>query len=460
MKVIICGAGQVGSNIASSLVREGNDVTIIDGNPQLIAEINDELDAKGIVGHASSPDSLKAAGAQDTDLLIGVTSSDEVNMMACQIGHSLFGIPRKIARIRQQFYLQPEWSNLFSRAHMPIDVIISPEVSVAEHIYQRLGIPGTTYVATLGGDKQTYLIGLICKDNAPVIKTPLSQIYDLFPNLSFRVLFIVRNDQAIIAPAPTTEILPGDECFILVGAGDLSRVMSGFGLEEQKARNLLIAGGGHIGFGLAKNLLTRSPGVQIKLIEHNEKRTLYLSEHLQKAVVLHGNVLDKETLVNAPIDNVETFVAVTNDDETNILGSILAKQYGCARAISLVNNSIYAPLVGSLGIDSVVSPGATVVASIMRHVRKGRVKNLHNLHDGYFEILEAEVSEASMMVNKTISELELPEDIHIAALIKDGALVFPDDDYLIKADDHVVVVNTREKAHAVERLFSMPVDLF
>ena len=197
MRVIICGAGQVGYSIASYLAREENDVTVIDTNPQLIAQLNDELDVNGIVGHASNPDVLNRAGANDCDLLLAVTLSDEVNMVACQIGHSLFGVPKKIARIREQAYLDPAWANLFSRAHMPIDVIISPEVVVANDIYQRLSVPGTTYVITLAEEK-VHIVGVICKEDCPVVNTPLGQLANLFPDLSFQVVVILRGTKAII----------------------------------------------------------------------------------------------------------------------------------------------------------------------------------------------------------------------------------------------------------------------
>ena len=250
MRVIICGAGQVGYNIAEYLAKEENDVTVVDIGRELISRINDELDVNAILGHASNPDTLKLAGANDADMIVAVTQSDEVNMVACQIGHSLFGIPKKIARVREQAYLQPEWSNLFSRAHMPIDVIISPEVIVAQDIYQRLAVPGTTFVNILA-DGLAHMIGVVCEEDCPVINTPLGQLNNLFPDLSFQVLAILRDNKPII-PDETDQLEVDDEVFFIVDTKHLKRVMTAFGHEEDEARRIVIAGGGNIGITLAK----------------------------------------------------------------------------------------------------------------------------------------------------------------------------------------------------------------
>ena len=458
MRVIICGAGQVGYSIAAYLAKEENDVTVIDSDVQTIAQINDNLDANGIVGHASNPDVLSAAGANDADMLIAVTRSDEVNMVACQIGHSLFGIPKKIARIREQAYMQPAWSNLFTRAHMPIDVIISPEVAIANDIYQRLAVPGTTYVASLAGGRM-HMLGVICSAECPVIDTPLSQLGNLFPDLSFRVVAILRNNKPII-PDGDDQLHVGDEAFFIVDTRHLKRTMVAFGHEESEARRIVIAGGGNIGFGLAKLLQEKGRGIQIKMIDRNEDRAKLISEQLQDVIVLQGSTLDRDILEEAAIDTVETFVAVTNDDESNILGSLLAKQYGCKRVITLVNNTVYSTLIGPLGIDAIVSPRSTIVATIMQHVRRGRIRALYNLRDGFAEVIEAEVSETSSIVNTPIDELALPHEVIVAAIIRDGEIVLPKSDYVVRVGDHVIILASQAQAHNVERMFSVQVDLF
>jgi len=458
MRVIICGAGQVGYNIAEYLAREENDVTVVDLRRELIARINDELDVNAIYGHASNPDVLKAAGANDADMIVAVTQSDEVNMVACQIGHSLFGIPKKIARVREQAYLQPEWSNLFSRAHMPIDVIISPEVIVAKDIYQRLAVPGTTFV-NIVADGLAHMVGVVCEEDCPVINTPLSQLHNLFPDLSFQVLAILRKNKPII-PDDTDQLEVGDEVYFIVDTKHLKRVMTAFGHEETEAGKIIIAGGGSIGLTLANLIRQRSKSIQIKVIEQNKERAEYLSEQLEDLIILNGSSLDKDILEEASIENAETLVAVTNDDESNILGSLLAKQYGCERAITLVNNEAYYPLVGPLGVDAMVSPRSIIVANIMQHVRRGRIKGLYNIRDGFAEVIEAEVSETSSIVNTTIEELNLPHEIIVGGIIRDGEFIMPELTFTVRAGDDIIILASRAQAQNVEKMFSVQVDLF
>ena len=458
MRIIVCGTGQVGYNIATYLSKEENDVTVIDTDPQLIAQINDDLDVNGIVGHASNPNILDAAGANDADMIIAVTQSDEVNMVACQVAHSLFSVPKKIARVREQDYLAPAWSNLFSRAHMPIDVIISPELVIADDIYHRLLVPGTTFIITLAEGK-AHMVGVICREDCPVINTPLGQLANLFPDLSFEVVAILRNNKSII-PDQSEQLEVGDEAYFITDSKHLTRILAAFGQEEQKARKIVIAGGGSIGLGLAQMLRKNARGVQIKMIEYNEERANRLSEQLENVIVLKGSALDKDLLEEASIGNVETYVAVTNDDETNILGSLLAKQYGCRRAITLVNNEAYTPLIGPLGIDSMVLPRATIVATIMQHVRRGRIRGLYNLRDGFAEVIEAEISETSSIANTPIRELELPHEVMIGAIIREDEVLMPKPDQSIKPGDHVIILAARSQARNVEKMFSVQVDLF
>ena len=458
MRVIICGAGQVGYNIAEYLAKEENDVTVVDLRRELIAQINNELDVNAIYGHASNPDVLKQAGAGDADMIVAVTQSDEVNMVACQIGHSLFGIPKKIARVREQAYLQPEWSNLFSRAHMPIDVIISPEVIVAEDIYQRLAVPGTTFVNVVANGL-AHMVGVICEEDCPVVNTPLSQLSSLFPDLSFQVLAILRNNKPII-PDETDHMEVGDEVFFIVDTQHLKRVMTAFGHEENEARKIVITGGGNIGLTLARHIKERMKSVQIKLIERGQSRAEYLSEQLEGAIVLNGSSLDRDILEEASIETAETLVAVTNDDESNILGSLLAKQHGCQRAITLVNNEAYYPLVGPLGVDAMVSPRSIIVANIMQHVRRGRVKGIYNIRDGFAEVIEAEVSDNNSIVNTAIEDLNLPHEVIVGGVVRDGEFIMPGRDFIIRAGDDVIILASRAQAQNVEKMFSVQVDLF
>ncbi len=458
MKIIICGAGQVGHSIASYLAEENNHVTIVDQDSALISRVNEELDVNTVLGHASNPDTLNQANAKEADLLIAVTRSDEVNMMACQVGHSLFGIPKKIARIRHPSYLRPEWSNLFSRTHMPIDVIISPENIIAEDICNRLSVPGTTY-ATQCGEDHGFLIGVICDENSPVINTPLAQVEALFPDLNFRIIAALRKGSYHV-PRDDYYIEPGDEFFVILQKEHLNRVLDAFGVRYPKSRRIIIAGGGHIGRELVSLLQQREGGEHIKVIESDEARADYLSEHLSGIVVLNGSALEKEILQQAAVAKTDTYIATTNHDETNILSSLLAKQYGANRSITLVTNNAYSPLVGPLGVDCMVSPRDLLVAAVMRHIRRGRIEHIHSLRHGLPELIEARVSESAQIANSNICDLDLPRDVVIAAIVRDGEFMTAIRDQLIEVGDVVLLLAPQEHAHLVEKLFSIHVDIF
>ncbi len=458
MRVIICGAGQVGYSIAAYLAREENDVTVIDLDASLVAQINDELDVNGMVGHASNPDVLQQAGAADTDLIIAVTHIDEVNMVACQVAHSLFNVPKKIARVRAQAYLEPAWMNLFSRAHMPIDAIISPEIELANAINERLSIPGTTNVFSLA-QGQVHLVGVICEDQCPVLNTQIRQLDALFPDLPIEVALILRGNKIMI-PDDDEQLQPLDEVYFFTDAEHLERAMAAFGHEEQKARTVCIFGGGNIGLSLAKVLQQEQKRVQIKIIENDAQRAMKLSEELQNVIIIQGDGLQHEILEDANIAQTETLIAVTNDDETNILGSLLAKQYGCERVITLINKPTYRSLVTSLGIDAVVSPRASTVSTIMQHVRRGRIKAVHTLRDGVAEVIEAEVSETSALANVVLGEAELPDDVLIGAIVRRNDFILPHDGCKILPGDHVIVMVKAGQAREVEQLFTVQVDIF
>ncbi|MFP4313876.1 MAG: Trk system potassium transporter TrkA, partial [Alphaproteobacteria bacterium] len=341
---------------------------------------------------------------------------------------------------------------------MPIDVIISPEQVIAQDIYERLSVPGTTFVIPLA-EGRAHMIGLICNQNCPVVSTPLKELEKLFLNLSFKVMGIMRNNKPIF-PGPDDQLYVGDEVYLVADTKHLGRVMAAFGHEEKEARRIVIAGGGSIGFSLAKMLLKQGRGTQIKMIENNQKRAEYLSEQLENVVILNGNGLDQDILEEASIENVETLVAVTNDDESNILGSLLAKQAGCERVITLVNNNSYTPLIGPLGIDAMVSPRATIVSTIMQHVRRGRIRGLHNLREGFAEVFEAEVSDTSQLVNMHVADANFPPDVILGAIVRDKKVIIPDDQQMIKAEDILILLASQEQAKTLEKIFSVQVDLF
>lgn len=291
------------------------------------------------------------------------------------------------------------------------------------------------------------------------MNTPIKQIEQLFPDLNFKIMAILRNNRPII-PGPDDQLYVGDEVYFIADTRHLSRVLSVFGHEEKEARRIVIAGGGSVGYSLAKLLIKQGRGTQIKMIEHNEDRAEFLSEQLENVIVLRGNGLDKDILEEASIESVETFVAVTNDDESNILGSLLAKQYGCERVITLVNNNSYTPLVGPLGIDAMVSPRSTIVATIMQHVRRGRIRGLHNLRDGFAEVFEAEVSDTMSLVNKNVEDLMLPPDVILGGIIREKEFMIPVEGDMVRSGDVLIILATQQQAKALEKIFSVQVDLF
>lgn len=458
MQVIICGAGQVGSNIARYLAGEHADITIIDQSPELIAKISDSLDVKGVVGFASHPDVLERAGAPDSDMIIAVTYADEVNMVACQICHSLFDVPTKIARIRHQSYLEPMWADLFSRDHLPIDVIISPEIEVAKAISRRLEIPGAFDVIPLA-DGKVSLIGVHCTEDCPILDTPLRQLTDLFPDLHIVVVGLWRDGTGKVATG-LDELLAGDDVYFVAETAHLNRAMAAFGHEEKEARRIIIIGGGNIGLNLAQRLEADNPRVLCKIIELDKKRAELVAQTLDRSVVLHGDALEAEILEQANVAESETVVAVSNDDETNILSSLLAKRFGCKRAVTLVNATSYGPLIGSLGIDTVVSPRAITVSTILQHVRRGRIRSVHTLSEGFGEVIEAEALETSSLVGVPLREANLPQGVILGALVRDGEVVIPRGGTIVQTGDLVVLFAATQAVKKVEKLFAVKLEFF
>jgi trk system potassium uptake protein len=458
MKVIVCGAGQVGFNIARYLAAEGNDVTVIDVEPALVERISETLDVQGIVGFASHPDVMERAGARDADLVIAVTHSDEINMVACQVAHSLFDVPTKIARVRQQTYLQPIWSELFTRSHMPIDATISPEIEVARAVMRRLEIPGAFDAIPLSEGLIT-LIGVRCGPDCPVVNTPLRHLTALFPELHISVVGILRNDRKIV-PMADDQMLPGDEVYFVAETKHLARALAAFGHEEPEARRLIIVGGGNIGLYLAQIIEDEHRAADVKLIEIDRKRASYVAQMLSRTVVIHGDALDMEILTEANVKATETIIAVSNDDEVNILSSLLAKRFGCQRSVTLINKTTYAPLIGTLGIDAVVSPRAITVSTILQHVRRGRVRSVHSLSDGFGEVIEAEALETSTLVGPPLREAKLPDGVIVGALVRDGEVIIPHGDTVLRPHDRVVIFAAAEAVKKVEKMFSVRLEFF
>lgn len=461
MKVIVCGAGQVGYHIARQLAQEMNDVTVVDRSPELIRRINDTLDVQAVVGHGAQPDVLERAGAADAEMIIAVTAGDEVNMVTCQVAHSIFNVPRKVARVRAQSYMNKKWANLFSRDHMPIDVIISPEREVAAAMLQRLEVPGAFETVPFA-DSKVRMVGCRLEENCPVVNTPLRQLTELFPDLNIVVTGIWREGR-MLTPSGDDQMFVGDDIYFASDVGHVQRALTIFGHEEQTARRLIIIGGGNIGLYLAQGIEETYPNMRSIIIEENEKRAELITDFLNNTIVLVGDGLDEEILREANARETETVISVTDDDEVNILASLLAKRAGVARSMALITHANYAPLQTSLGIDVFVDPRETTVSTILQHVRRGRIRGLHSIRDGAAEIIEAEAMETSPLVGTPLRDIDLPSGIVVGAIMrkgKEGTITIPRGGTVIEAGDRVVLFVLAHRVKKVEQMVRVGVEFF
>lgn len=456
MRVVVCGAGQVGVSIARQLALEGMDVVVVDQSARLAQQLGDSLDVQTITGHASDPHVLEQAGAEKADMLIAATVSDEVNMVACQVAHSLFGVPKKIARVRTQGYLSENWRSMFARDHMPIDVIISPEVEVARAVVRRVTAPGAFELIPLM-DGQARLIGVRIGEDCPVINTPLRQLTALFPDLQITVVGIARGDRYFV-PDANDQIFPSDRAYFIVASSHTERAMAAFGHEEEQARRVVVIGGGNIGLMIGAALEQSS--VAVRIIERDEEQAERAAEVLDNAIVINGDALEPEILVEAGAEAADTAITVTDNDETNILASLMAKRVGAERTIALINRASFSTLVSPLDIDVVVNPRDITISTILRHVRRGRIREVHSIGDGFGEILEIDALATSNVVNKTIGELDLPEGAIVGAILHDGEIELPKPSTTIREGDRVVLFAEERIVRRVERLFEVRLEFF
>lgn len=452
MRVIICGAGQVGTTIARHLATEGFSVTVIDNDPEQVRRVDESHDVRGVVGYASHPEALRKANAQDADMLIAVTRSDEVNMAACQVAYSLFGVKRRIARLRHSGYLDQDKSGLYAAEHMPIDVVISPEIEIAKGITRRLATPGAFDMVPMASG-QVELLGIHVEDSRiPIVK---ERIGDLGKDEQFHgmsIVALVRKGRCFV-PDSQDRVTVGDDVYVLAKRGKVDDVVTAFGHRERVAKKLIIVGAGNVGLNLAKTVRRRSPLVDIKLIEQDEERAEHVAAELGGAVVvLHGDGLDRSLLDEAQAASTDTLVAVTNDDETNIFASVLAKQAGCKRAITLVNKRSYETVLPALGLNTVVSPSAVTISTVLRHVRHSSVTALYTLREDFGEVIEAEIPEGSRLLRRPLGQLGLPVGMKIGAVIREKEVVFPQPDMQLQPGDTVIALVTYSYLKLAEAL--------
>jgi trk system potassium uptake protein TrkA len=454
MNIIICGAGKVGFSISKQLSAQGHSITVIDQSSEDIKKINETQDVKGIVGRATFPSVLENAGAENTDMIIAVTKNDETNMIICQLAHSLFSINKKIARIRSQEFLDRKWSKLYNKSNLPIDVIISPEVEVAKSLFRKLEAPGALDNVPFANDK-IKVLEILVNANCPVIGIPLKKLTIKFPDLSANILGAVRKDKFVFLKKDD-QLLEGDKAYVVARSDQLNLILKSFGHEEKAATKILIVGGGNIGLILAKLLETNFEGARVKIIEKNKERAELLASELTSSIVICGDALDEEILKEANIEETETILALTNDDEDNIMACVLAEKYSSnKRTIAIVNKSNYSLLQKSLNIDDLVDPRMTTVSRIMEHVHKGTIETVYSLLDGEYEFIEAEILEKSELLNKSIKDSNLPEHIRIGAVLRAEKVIIPKSDFIFEKDDLVVFLAKRELLQEVESIFRL-----
>ena len=452
MKTIICGAGDVGYSIADKLSKENFEVTVIDDSEEKLIKVSENLDVKTINGIPSLPSVLLDAGAKDCEILIAVTKSDETNMVTCQIGHSLFQIPKKIARIRQQDYLQDQWQNLYNNNNFPIDAIISPEQEVAKSLYRRLISPGTIDMLELS-DKKLKLIGLKCEDNFAHSGSTVRELSQKFPDYLANIMFIFRGDKKFTVNS-STKIEKNDSIFLVVETDNLSDVLSEFGHQELQAQKAVIIGGGNIGFSLAQLIEKSDTYIKTELIEFNKDRAEFLASNLENVTVTNGDGLDNQILEEVNISEAGYCISVTEDDEVNILSSLLAKRAGASVSLTLINNSNYSSLLTNIGVDMTIDPKIITISKILEKVRGVKIRNDYSIGDGFGEVIEADIQPNSTLCNKNLKELKLPKGIRIGSILRDKKVIIPNSQTVFKENDDVVFFAETNCIKTLEKLLS------
>ncbi len=452
MKTIICGAGDVGYSIADKLSNENFEVTVVDESEEKLSKVSENLDVKTISGVPSLPSVLMDAGAKDCEILIAVTKSDETNMVTCQIGHSLFKIAKKIARIRQQDYLQDQWQNLYNNSNFPIDAIISPEQEIAKSLFRRLISPGTIDMLELS-EKKLKLIGLKCEDNFIHSGLTVRELSQKFPDYLANIMFIFRGDKKFTVNS-STKIEKNDTIFLVVETDNLSDVLLEFGHQEIQAKKAVIIGGGNIGFSLAQLIEKSETYIKTELIEYSKERSEFLASNLENVTVINGDGLDSQILDEVNISEAGYCISVTEDDEVNILSSLLAKRAGALNSLTLINNSNYSSLLTNIGVDMTIDPKMITISKILEKVRGVKIRNDYSIGDGFGEVIEADIQPESTLCNKNLKELSLPKGIRIGSILRDKKVIIPNSQTVFKENDDVVFFAETNCIKTLEKLLS------
>ncbi len=457
MKIIILGAGQVGSSVAQNLASEANDITVVDSRPEILRDLQDRIDIRTVVGAASHPEVLTRAGAEDADMILAVTNSDETNMIACQVAYTLFHTPIKVARVRAQPYLR--FPKLFTQDALPIDVLISPEQLVTDYICRLIEQPEALQVLDFAGGR-VQLVAVRAVQGGPLVGQELRQLKQHMPGVEARVAAIFRRSRPIL-PKGDTVIEANDEVFFVAARKNIRAITSELRDLDKPVKRVMIAGGGNIGLRLAESIEAR---YQVKLIDCDAETARRLSEQLDRTIVLLGDAADEELLLEENIENTDVFCALTNDEEANILSAMLAKRLGARKVMSLINRPSYVDLVQSEAIDIAISPQQATIGSLLTHVRRGDVAAVHSLRRGAAEAIEAVAhgdNKTSKVVGRAIDEIKLPPGTTIGAIVRGEEVIIAHDDTVIESEDHVILfVVDKRQISSVERLFQVNVTFF
>jgi trk system potassium uptake protein TrkA len=458
MNIIICGAGRVGFTIAKILGEQGHSITIIDQSSEDIQKIDDTLDVKAIVGKATYPSILEKANASEADMIIAVTRNDEINMLICQIAFSIFNVQKKIARIRSQDYLNPKFTKVYNKENLPIDVIISPEIEIAKSLQRKLEAPGALDNVPFAKNK-IRLLEVLINENCPLIDIKLKDLTKKFPKLDANIMGVIRNEKFAVLKKEDV-IKKDDKAYIAINASQMQDTLSAFGHNEKISNKILIIGGGNIGFNLAKNLEETFDSARVKIIEKDKERAEFIASELNNTIIINGNGLDEEVLIEANLDEVQTVLALTNDDEDNLMVSVLVEKFtkdkddlNDKRTMALINKPNYSLLQSSLKIDDLIDPRMNTVSSILKHVHKGTIENAYSILNGEFEIIEAEIIETSELINKELKKSDLPEEIRIGAVLREDEVIIPRSNFVFKKEDVVVLLAKKESLDVVENMF-------
>ena len=460
MNIIICGAGRVGFTIAKLLSEQGHSITVIDQSSEDIQKINDSLDVKAIVGKATYPSILEKASASETDMIIAVTRNDEINMLICQIAFSIFNIQKKIARIRSQDYLNPKFTRVYSKENLPIDVIISPEIEIAKSIQRKLEAPGALDSVPFAENK-IRLLEILINDNCNLINIRLDELTKKNPSLDANIIGILRNDKFFI-PKKTDSVKKNDKIYLIINSLQVAETLAAFGHNEKISKKILIIGGGNIGFNLAKNIEETLDSIRIKIVEKSKERAEFLANQLNNTIVINGDGLDEETLIEANLGEVETVLALTNDDEDNLMVSVLVEKFAKdrkeideKRTMALINKPNYSLLQSSLKIDDLIDPRMNTVSSILKHVHKGTIENAYSISNGEYEVIEAEIIETSELINKELKNSNLPDEIRIGAILRNKKVIIPRSNFIFQKEDKVVFLAKKDSISIVENIFRL-----